>query len=299
MLSRLAKLLVPVLALLLLAFYFYMNYNKLVTVSQDIESIVESGAALDLRLELSGETVFQKRLKTSEIFDAAGVRKIYFVHLPKDVFARTKADMASASLEIQQQATGLTATQNASALLAVTEDKRVYLLDEDELKYMMTVIWNERLRAGTIVQCQTPGLCKSVNIGSNDWGPVQGPFLDTEYVAERRGLPKGRWAKGPASVLQIESASQQKVWMQINLLGVLADQELRFRGAATGVQKVKTDAPPVTAAGRELYPAIYLLQLDLKPGVNYLELSFSKWLDPAGPGANPLAAYLVAIGLKE
>lgn len=296
--SRLMQLALMIAALSLLAVYIYLNINKLENITRKWMNIVNGKPALELRLALSGDVVFQQRLKASAIFDADGIRQIYFVHLPNDLFARTRDGLESASLAIRQQKTAVTKTQDQSALLAVTEDKRVYLLEEGELKYMMTVIWNERLRAGTIVQCTTPRLCESLRVESGDWGPVQGPFLDTEYVPERRSLPKGRWVKGPETVLRIQSGSRQEVTMQISLLGVLADQHLRFRGAATRVQKVDRDMPPVTAAGRELYPAVYLLALDLQPGVNYLEMSFSNWLEPTAAGANPLAAYVVAIGMK-
>jgi hypothetical protein len=299
MFPRLMKLAVVIISTLLLMIYLYLNINKIESISRDWINIEDGQPALELQLELAGEKVYQQRLKTSEIFDADGVRQIYFIHLPKRLFARTRAGLESASLTIQQQETALTLTKNPSALLAVTEDKRVYLLEEGELRYMMTVIWNERLRSGTIVQCATPRLCKSLAVDSRDWGPVQGPFLDSEYLPERRGLPKGRWAKGPETVLRIQSGSRQRAVMQINLLGVLEDQQVRFRGAATGVQKVDKDMPPVLAAGRELYPAIYLLQLDLQPGANYLEMSFSGWLEPGAQGANTLAAYVVAIGMKE
>lgn len=299
MFSRLLRLTVMIAGLLLFGFYIYLNNNKIEMIPKNVESIENGETALEARLELSGEVVFQQRLKASEIFDAEGLRQIYFIHLPKSLFARTQAELESASVAIRQQKAAVTETKNPSALLAVTKDKRVYLLEEGELKYMMTVIWNERLRSGTIVHCTTPRLCKSLAVDSGDWGPVQGPFLDTEYLPERRGLPKGRWAKGPETVLRIQSGSRQNVMMQINLLGVLPDQQVRFRGAATHVQKVGRDMPPVPAAGRELYPAIYLLQLDLQPGANYLEMSFSTWLEPSAEGANSLAAYVVAIGMKE
>jgi len=299
MVSRIVKLVVTVASLLLFAIYVYLNINKIDDISNNIGNIESGVPALEVRLELSGAAVFRQRLKASEIFDSDGKRRIYFVHLPKDLYSRMRAGLESARLVIGQQESSVTKTKNPAALLAVTEDKRVYLLEEGELKYMMTVIWNERLRSGTIVQCTTPRLCKSLDVDSRDWGPVEGPFLDSDYIPERRGLPKGRWVKGPRTVLQIQSASRQKVTMQINLLGVMADQELRFRGAATQVQKLDRDAPPLNAAGRELYPAIYLLALDLQPGANYLEMSFSNWLEPANEGANPLAAYLVDIGFKE
>lgn len=299
MLSRLIKLTVMIAALLLMAVYFYMNSNKLEIIADEWAHIRAGNPATGIRLELSGDVLFQQRLKASEIFDRAGNRQIHFIHLPRDVFAQTLAGIESASLEINDTEATLSKTKNRSALFAVTDDKRIYLLEEGELKYMMTVIWNERLRAGNLVQCVTPGLCQSVNIISDDWGPVQGPFLDSEFRSDLRALPKGRWSRGPETVLNIQSGKSQKVWMQLHLLGVLADQEVTFRGSASQVQKIELDSDPVSAGGRTLYPAGYLLALDLKPGANYLGMSFSKWSKPVRQGANPLAAYVVAIGLRD
>lgn len=296
---RLIRLAAMCVGLTMLAVYFWLNASKLDVFRQDWAQIDNGPPALEVRLTLSGEAVFRQRLQTSEIFDAAGNRQIYFVHLPKQLFARVRGNLVSASLEIDQQEAAVSETQNTSALLAVTAGQRIYLLEEGELKYMMTVIWNERLHAGSIVQCTTASLCKSVQIDSRDWGPVQGPFLDTDILPERRGLPKGRWAKGPDTILRIRADSRRKVTMQINLLGVEAGQVLRFRGAASHVQKLDRDLAPVQAGGRELYPAIYLLELDLQPGDNFLDMSFSAWLQSGGQGAYPLAAYLFAIGLKD
>lgn len=299
MISRLIKLTMAVGALLLMAVYFYMNFNKVGFVANGWASIKNGKIASRIELELSGVPVFQHHLKASEILDAAGKRQIHFVHLPSDIYTQTQADIESASLEIDEQTVSLSKVKNKSALLAVTSDKRIYFLEEGELKFMMTVIWNERLRAGSLVQCATPGLCKSLKVSSNDWGPVQGPFLDSEFSLERRNLPKGRWATGPETVLNIQSRKAQKVWMQLHILGVFADQELRLRGSATQVNKFETKSEPVNAGGWTLYPAAYLITLDLKPGDNYLEVSYSKWSEPVSPGAAPLAAYVVAIGLKE
>jgi len=286
------------LSLLLLATYCFLNFNKLETISTDWANISSGDKATRIQLRLSGEPVFQKRLKASEIFDAAGKRQIHFIHLPKDLFARIKTEIETAKLEIHHEEVALSSTKDAFALLAVTKNNRIYFLKEGELKYMMTVIWNEQRRSGTIVQCATPPLCDSLNITSKFWSPVQGPFLESELNPEYRGLPKGRWLMGPKTVLTIQSRKQQNVWMQIKLLGEFEDQELSFRGAATRVQKFDTDSEPVNAGGKLLYPALYMLALDLKPGSNHLELSFSKWVNPVTPDDNPVGAYVTVISLK-
>lgn len=296
--TRIIRSIIMTVSLLLLATYCFLNFNKLETTLTDWANISSGDSATRIQLSLSGESVFQKRLKASEIFDTAGKRQIHFIHLPKGLFARTQAELETAKLEIYHEEVTLSSTNDESALLAVTKDKRIYLLKEGELKYMMTVIWNEQRRSGTIVQCATPLLCDSLSITSKYWSPVQGPFLESELNPEYRGLPKGRWLMGPKTVLTIQSRKQQTVWMQIKLLGEFEDQELSFRGTATRVQKFDTDPEPVNAGGKLLYPAIYMLALDLKPGSNHLEISFSEWSKPVTPNDNPVGAYVTVISLK-
>ena len=296
---RLVKLMVMSASLLLIAAYFFMNQHKLETFSEEWTDISSGEAAPGFQLMLAGEMVFQQRLKSSEIFDRDGVRQIYFVHLPKSVFARTQEELEDASLVIDQQEIALTGTANKSALLAVTADKRVYLLEEGELKYMMTVIWNERLRAKTFTSCVTKSLCDSISITSNNWGAIQGPFLDSDIIPDRRGMPKGRWVMGPRASFDVQSGKQQKVLMQINLLSEFPDQELSLRGAATPLQNVNQGSDSLETGGRSFYPGVYIVLLDLQPGANRLDMAFSKWSEPGNRDANPLAAYFTAIGLKQ
>ncbi|MGA9575372.1 MAG: hypothetical protein WBS20_15635 [Lysobacterales bacterium] len=296
--ARILNLIVAGTALLLFALYLFLNYPKLESVSSDWAAISAGKTPVDIRLELAGEILHQRRLKDSEIFDVAGVRQIYFVHLPQKVFARVQKDIEAAELLIDQQKVPLSKTENKSALLAVTADKRVYLLEEGELKYMMTVIWNERLHANNIVQCMTAEICASIGVSSRHWGPVQGAFPDSDISPERRGMPKGRWIGGPKAVLNIQSAKRQEIQMQINLLSLHQDMELSVRGAASQVQRVDTNATLLEAGGRSFYPGVYVVLLDLHAGSNPLELAFSEWDEPVRKGANPLAAYLTLIILN-
>jgi len=297
--SQLIKFVVAGASVLLMAVYFFMNQHKLETLSGDWADISAGEVASGVQLMLAGQLVFQQRLKDSEIFDKEGVRQIYFLHLPKSIFARTKAEIKVASLVIDQQDIALSGTSNKAALLAVTADKRVYLLEEGELKYMMTVIWNERLQAGNFILCVTKGLCDSISITSNHWGAMQGPFLDSDIIPGRRGMPKGRWVTGPRATLDIQSAKQQKVLVQINLLSEFPDQELSLRGVVAPLQTVNADSDPLDAGGRLLYPVVYVVHLNLQPGANKLDMTFSKWSGPESKGVNNLAAYFTAIGLKQ
>ena len=297
--SQLIKFVVVGTSLLLMAVYFFMNQHKLETLSGNWADISTGEVASGIQLMLAGQPVFQQRLKDSEVFDKEGIRQIYFLHLPKSVFARTKAEIKVANLVIDQQDIALSSTSNKAALLAVTADKRVYLLEEGELKYMMTVIWNERLQAKKFMRCVTKGLCDSISITSNHWGPMQGPFLDSDIIPGRRGMPKGRWVMGPRTAFDIQSAKQQKVLVQINLLSEFPDQELSLRGAVAPLRNVSTNPDSLEAGGRSLYPGVYLVPLNLQPGANRLEMAFSKWSKPVSEGANSMAAYVTAVGLKQ
>lgn len=297
--SQLMKFVVVTTSLLFMAVYFFMNQHKLETLSGDWADISTGEVASSVQLMLAGQPVFQQRLKDSEIFDKEGVRQIYFLHLPKGVFARTKAEIKVASLVIDQQDIALSSTSNEAALLAVTADKRVYLLEEGELKYMMTVIWNERLQAGSIIRCVTKGLCDSISITSKHWGPMQGPYLDSDIIPGHRGMPKGRWVMGPRATFDIQSGKQQKVLVQINLLSEFPDQELILRGADAPLQKANANSEPLDAGGRLLYPGVYVVHLNLQPGANKLDMAFSKWSEPVSKDANRLAAYFTVIGLKQ
>lgn len=297
--SRLIKLVVMGASLLLMATYILLNQQKLVTLSSNLADINSGKTSLEVRLSLAGEIVHQQALKDSDIFDAAGVRQIFFVHLPDSVFARVQSEMKAARLTIDQHEMTLTKTGNASAVLAVTADKRIYLLKEGEFKYILTVIWNQRLRSGKFVHCVPAELCASIKITSQFWGPVQGPYLGSDITTARRGMPKGRWVRGPRAVIDIQSGIKQKVWLQINLLSEFPDQQIGLRGATTPLQKVNENSEALKAGGRLFYPAVYVVPLNLQPGANSLEMAFSKWDESNDKNVNPLAAYITAIGLKQ
>ena len=297
--NQLTKWLVLLIPVLLTTAYLYLNGSKLAIFTDAWMAISSGHAAPTVQLSLAEEPVYQTHLKASEIFDAEGVRQIYFIHLPMDVFKKVQTGIEDARLLFDKREIPLSKTTNPSALLAVSKDERVYLLAENELKYMMTVIWNERLQANNIVRCAKLELCKSIAIKSKYWGLVEGPFLDTDINPGRRSMPKGRWTLGPKTLLNIMSTKPQTVSLQLNLLGIQADQTLKIGGAAIRVQKLEVEAESRALGGKSLHPSAYVAVLDLKPGINQLEIAYSSWEKPITEDANPLAAYLTAIILRE
>ena len=297
--SEVIKPLIIGLSLVLMAVYFNLNSNKLGASFGHWKDINVGAAAPEVRLMLGDEPVFKLRLKASELFDTTGQRQISFVRRPGAELARIMAQKDGAKLLVDGQAVALTAAPDNSMLLAMTKERMIYLLADDGLKQMMTIIWNWRQGDNGFIQCVNAALCKSLHIDSSDWGLVEGPYLATERWPDLRGMPRGRWSIGPQTRVEIKSDRPQKVLAVISLLGVLPDQQLTFNGTAVQkAKKVSTTSGPLMAGGRTLYPAAYLVLLDLQPGTNSLEITYSKFRKPVSPGASPLAAYMTGIKLK-
>jgi len=299
MITKIIRPVVMTIALLLMATYMFLNSQKLVTLATQWEDFKAGSTAVVASVKLADETIYQHTLKTSDIFDATGKRQIVIMPVPKTMYTKITEQTEAARLVIGEQDVPLVSSADKSALLATTKERKIYLVANDALKPMMTVIWNERRQAGRFVRCMSRELCASLQVSSRDWGPLTGPFSESDFSVTRRGLPRGRWVRGPRTLLSIQSKTQQKVRMQINLLAVHPDQEISFRGAASRVQKVDTKSTSVSVGGRTLYRAAYVLELDLKAGGNGLEMNYSIWDKAATGGSNPLAAYLTAVGISN
>ncbi len=283
----------------MMAVFLLKNGPKATTLATHWSDIRSGSAAPVASVKLGDYTIYQQRLKTSGIFDATGTRQLVILPVPGDIFRKIEASATTARLSINQQDVPLSGSTGHSAFLAVTKDRKIYLVSDDSVKPMMTIIWNEQRQLNNFVQCKNRELCSSVRISSRDWGPVEGPYSDTDISADRRGAPRGRWVRGPKTLLNIQSRARQKVALQLNMLAVDQDQEITFRGGAYQVRKLDTKPAPVTVGGRTLYLAVYIVLLDLQPGNNSLELNYSVWDKPASKGANPLAAYITTIGLDR
>ena len=298
--SEIMKPIVIGLSLLLMVVYINMNSYKLGAAFNYWGDINAGAAAPNVQIMLGDEMVYQQRLKSSELFDAAGQRQLSFIRLPKGDLARIKAQMDVVKLTLGGQAVVLSGTSDRSRLFIRTADKIIYLLAGDELKPMMLAIWNEQSKGlNTFPQCLSAGLCETLRIRSQDWGALDGPYLDTELRSDRRSMPRGRWSLGPKTTLNIQSERQQTVLMLINLLGVVPDQKLAFNGAGvTKAKRIKRDSTPLDAGGRTFYPKAFIVQMDLQSGDNMLEIAYSKWSQSTSKGALPVAAYMTSIKLK-
>ena len=297
--SEIIKPLVIVLSLFLMAAYIALNIFKLERSFNQWGEISSSVEAPIVRLTLDNELVHQQRLKASEIFDGAGEYQIYFIRLPQGGLSRLREGRDKARLIIGRQEVSISRMKDNSRLFVRMPGRMIYLLADDDLKSMMVAIWNEQGRPDKFIQCTTTVLCDSLNFSSSDWRPLDGPYLDTEIRTDRRNMPRGRWSAGPKMVMDIQSGKQQKVLAMISILRIQQDQQLAFRGAAvTKAKKVKGDVMPLAAGGLILYPTAYVVQLDLQPGSNALEVVYSKWSKPVREGALPLAAYVTAIRVK-
>jgi len=293
------KWVVMAVALLLMAVYMFLNGQKLATLATQWEEFKTGSEAAVASIKLADETIYQHTLKASDILDATGKQQIMIMPVPKSIYEKIAKQAEATRLVIGEQDVPLAISADKSALLATTKGRKIYLLADDTLKPMMTVIWNEQQRARKFIRCMSRELCASLQVSSRDWGPLMGPFSESDFSVTRRGLPRGRWVRGPRTLLSIQSATQQKVRMKLSLLAVHSEQEISFRGAASRVQKVDTKSTSLDVGGRTLFLAAYVLELDLKPGANGLELNYSIWDKATTQESNPLAAYISAIGVSK
>ena len=296
---RIVKWLVMATALLLMSAYLFLNYQKLLVLSTYWTRFDAGSTAPMARVILAEEIVYQHHLNITDLFDATGNHQINIMTVPKHIFTAMGTELESSHLLIDGQELPLSSSSNKSALLAIAADRKVYLVADDTLKPMMTVIWNEQRQLKNIIQCMTPELCNTLLISSRNWGPLEGPFSDSDFSASRRGMPRGRWAYGPKTIFNIQSKKRQKVWLKVKLLAVHPDQKVSFQGAVSTTRKLDTQAIPLTAGGRSLKPLVHAVLLDLRPGNNGLDLSYSLWETPGSESANPVAAYITAMTVDK
>jgi hypothetical protein len=296
---RIVKWLVMATALLLMLAYLFLNYQKLLVLSTYWTRFDAGSTAPMARVKLAEEIIYQRHLNITDIFDATGNRQINIMTVPKHIFTAMGTELESSHLLIDGQELPLSSSSDKSALLAIAADRKVYLVADDTLKPMMTVIWNEQRRLKNIIQCMTPELCNTLLISSRNWGPLEGPFSDSDFSASRRGMPRGRWAYGPKTIFNIQSKKRQKVWLKVKLLAVHPDQKVSFQGAVSTTRKLDTQAIPLTAGGRSLKPLVHAVLLDLRPGNNGLDLSYSLWETSGSESINPVAAYITAMTVDK
>ncbi len=299
MATNIIKWLVTAVALLLLSTYFFLNYQKLVVLRTYWSDFNAGSTTPVVRIKLDEEVVYEYSLNTTDILDPTGKYQINIIPVPGKLFEKIGDQFKSSRLLIDKREFPLSTSGDKSTLLAVTVDRKIYLVADDTLKPMMTVIWNEQRLLENIIQCMTPDLCKTLLIASPHWGPLEGPFSDSEFSADRRALPRGRWILGPETSLNIQSGKDQRVRMEISLLAIHPDQEIRFQGPVSKSWKMETQASTLTAGGRLLTPSVFLVQLDLQSGNNELVISYSLWDKPVGKNAKPLAAYLTGIKVAK
>jgi hypothetical protein len=290
--SRIAKWLVMATALLLMSAYLFLNFQKLLVLSTYWSRFDAGSAAPVASVKLKDEIIYEHRLNITDIFDATGTRQINIMPVPKHIFATIGMQLESTALFIDEQELPLSSSGAKSALLAMANDRKVYLVANDTLKPMMTVIWNEQRQLKNIIQCMTPDLCKTLLISSRNWGQLEGPFSDSDFSANRKSMPRGRWVYGPKTVFNIQSKIRQKVWLKISLLVVHPDQEVSFLGPVLKTRVLETQTTPLTAGGRSLSPLVLAVLLDFQPGSNGLEVNYKLWESPVGDSTAPVAAYI-------
>jgi glycosyltransferase involved in cell wall biosynthesis len=110
--------------------------------------------------------------------------------------------------------------------------------------------------------------------------PWEGPYKD-------RGVPRGRWARGPLASLEVDSPSAGRGRLVIAYCGFEEGQRVRLMSDGQAV--AEADAPPTRRGG----PRVLSFPVPLEAGPNRFDLAFWKWKS----GPRPIAVLVTSITL--
>jgi len=291
------------LMVLIFSIYFIFNSYKLGEAGRQFSEILEGEAAQRVLVSVDGELVLEQRMAASEKFDEKGQRQINVIRLTSEQFSRLSTAGSNIKVKMGGVFAQMKNVESGKWFVAETSKTKLFLIKQDALETLAGLYWQQQKKNKDVVECFGAKLCSAIRITSQDWRGVEGPYLDTDLNKQRRGLPRGRWANGPDTVVKIESRRKAKIAVLINMYGVVADQNVGFSGELNGILLSKRAVPvksaTVNLGGTVFYPKAALLEMQLSPGVNELIIKYTSWKKISSKNRFPVAAYLTGFKVKE
>ena len=287
------------LVLVLMLVYFSLNYAKLSALGEQWAQLAQGKSAPLARIALDGRTVWEKPLLSTGFFDGSGTKQVHYLSIDRDLQHRLVTKQENVKVSVDGVAADNMAIQLDGKLIrADLATKRLYIASSDDFRSLALAAWQEAVAARSFIQCQPDALCQALKLSSQDWGSIQGPYLNTDIDSVRRGMPRGRWMAAPRTTINVNSQQARHIAILIDLLGLLPDQHIAFQGAVTRVQQVRLKNEAISISTNVYYPQRYIVYMDLKSGDNVLMISYSKWRKQARPGASALGGYLTGMKIK-
>ena len=285
---------------LLSGIYLYLNQAKLDVFVSQYYGIVLGAAAPTAQIKFDGKTVWEKPLLSTGFFDASGKLQVHYITLKAALMQQLMQQ--DKDIKVYFGDDSPVKPQFANQLQVVRADfphHRIYFTSAGRIDGLATVVLSETRGGQHIVECLPQSLCQSVNVSSQEWGRVEGPYLRTDVSPTRMGLPRGRWLVAPGTSFTVHADSPRHIAMLINLYALMPDQQITVSGPAIRHIKQPEVAKNLMKIGMwDLYPRSYILDMDLQAGDNQIRLEYSRWPEPLSEGGILLAAYLSAIKIK-
>jgi len=294
---------VLLLMVLVFSIYFILNSYKFGEAGRQFSEILEGQTAQRVIVSVDGELVLEQRVAASEKFDVKGQRQINVVRITSEQFSRLSTAGSKIKVEIDGVSAQIKSTESGKWFVAELPKIKLFLVRQDALETLAGLYWQQQKNNKDVVECFGAKLCSAIRITSRDWRGVEGPYLDTDLNKQRRGLPRGRWANGPDTVVKIESRRKAKIAVLINMYGAVADQNVGFSGGLNGTllsrRAVPVNSATVNLGGTTFYPKAALVEMQLSPGVNELIIKYTSWKKISLKNRFPVAAYLTGFKVKE
>jgi len=278
-----------------LGIYLDLNSNKVVHLSRVYDEIINGESALDVELKVNSEFVIQHRLRSSNLFDAAGTRQVSFLGLDPDSYAKVAGNTAELKLSIDGSDVPFEAIEQGNAVQLMWADRKLNIVRSGDMQVIAESIAHENNNRPRWFSCFNNTFCKSIRVSTDGIGPVEGPYLDNELNKLKRGLPMGSWAYGPYSSISISSDISTEAVIGISMLRLSEDQEINIEGPVLGQKSLPSEKLITPYGGLQLYPQEKRIKISLQPGVNEIKLIYSKWMGLIGHDQRPEAVYITSI----
>ena len=282
-----------------LATYFYLNAGKLEKLRSEYTLFLSGSPAEEIILKRDGHELTRFRLASTGYFDFEGQRQLHFQILGKSKFDNLKGNLEETELIIGDNSADFDSASRTNFIAMQLPRKKIYLVREhgDSTRTISALLWQEKQRIRDVLRCQGKSLCNSLRFGwAGGVGPLEGPYLNTDLIPLRRGMPRGRWGLGPASIFIIESKAPANALLRIVSLDPIEKQSIQVTGKGVINQKrIKSETKILNIGGKRFYPKIYLVEIMLGEGRNRFSIEYSGWYSQEENGLNKRASYLVSV----
>ncbi len=284
----------------LVGIYFYLNAGKVQRTRAVYDALLEGRPPAELVLRAQGEELVHAKLASTGFFDATGSRQLHFLPLPQEDFEHLREKTAGMEVLIDGERTEPRILTERRFVAVQLPRRLVYLVQEGDPRTIAALLWREKRNALGVLRCNLPdNRCAGLRM---QWaagvGPLEGPYLDTDIVPLRRGMPRGRWGVGPETRLAIETREATTIRLHLVLLDPSREQKILITSPGGEIQRILgKDPKPVRIAGKAFHVKEYLVQMRLEPGPHELHLGYGDW--QSGERKPGRAVYILQIAIQD